>query len=114
LNNRNGFLLIELLIAGLLFIIALSAFTLLLKTGAKSIEALSHCQAARQTITAKMEALHILPFNQLAAENGKTFSDGKGEITAIPVTNDLFQLSIKLKWDSSKPPLEVQTLRSAY
>lgn len=114
MNNRKGFLLVEILAAGLLFILALSAFTLLLKTGAKNIDALARRQAAGQTITAKMEELHILPFNQLAAENGKTFSDGKGEILAAPMAPDLFLLSVKLNWDVNKPPLEAQTLRSAY
>ena len=114
MNNRKGFLLVQILVAGLLFILALSAFTLLLKTGAKNVDALARRQVAMQTLTAKMEELRVLPFNQLAAENGKTFSDGKGEIVAMPVASDLFRLSVKLNWDANKPPLEAQTLRSAY
>ncbi len=114
MNNRKGFLLVEILVAGLLFILALSVFNLLLKTGAKNIDALAHRQAALQELTTKMEGLRSLPFDQLAAENGRTFAEGKGEITATPAAPDLFLIYVKLNWDTNKPPIEAQTLRSAY
>jgi prepilin-type N-terminal cleavage/methylation domain-containing protein len=112
--NKKGFTLVELLVAAGLFLVATFAFGHLLKIGLDSIESAARLNQATYALQAEMEEIRTLPFEQLAALNGRAFAEGLGEIFVTPVLADLVSVKLELEWDPKKSPLILYTLRSNY
>jgi len=112
--NKKAFTLIEVLIAALLFLAATIGFAYILKYGAASVAKASELNQAAYTIESKMEEIRAMSFYSLPGLNGAVFAKGAGKIRVIPVLADLTQISLELKWDPSRLPLKLYTLRSNY
>jgi len=111
---KKGFTLIEVLIAALLFLAATIGFAYLLKYGAASVAKASELNQAAYNIESKMEEIRAMNFYHLPSLNGATFAKGAGKIKVISVLADLTQVSLELKWDPTRLPLKLITLRSKY
>ena len=87
--NRKGFTLIEILVAGALFITIIGGFNYLLKTAGAQSRAAAKLSAAVNLARGEMEKLRARP--------------GTDELEAIEVT---------VRWDARKPPVHLISLRS--
>ncbi len=112
--NKRAFTLIEVLVAALLFLAATIGFAYILKYGAASVAKASELNQAAYTIESKMEEIRSTSFYSLPSLSGRTFAMGAGKITVITVLANLTQISLELKWDPSRLPLKLYTLRSKY
>ncbi|MBU0671600.1 MAG: type II secretion system GspH family protein [Candidatus Margulisbacteria bacterium] len=112
--NKRGFTLIELIVATSLFLIAVASFSQLLKIAASSITAAERLNLATYEIQAEMEELRSLTFNQLYAQSGRSFAQGKGKIQVSPVLADLVRVELVLNWHPQKVPFNLSALRSKY
>lgn len=112
--NKQGFTLVELLVAGTIFIIATSAFTYGLRVCLSNYKSASALNKAIYTLQSETEKIKTVPFAQLIKIKGKTFAAGKGKVSVSALLPDLLKIKIELAWLDNKDPLEVYTLRSQY
>ena len=112
--NRKGFALIEILLAAALFVAVISTFSYLLKQAASTASSIDGLSRAIYTVRGQAEELRRIPFEDLPALNGGSFSMGSGEIHVLPLLPDLLTIQIDLKWDPKRPPLQIYTLRSKH
>jgi prepilin-type N-terminal cleavage/methylation domain-containing protein len=112
--NKRGFTLIELLVAAALFLLAVYAFSCLLKMGMATVDTASRLNHAVYAIQAKKEEIFSLPFNQLPSLHATTFANGAGKISVMSVLSDLVNIELELEWDPKRIPLKLYTLRSKY
>jgi len=95
--NRRGFTLIEVLVAGALFLIVLSFFTYVLKNAAGYVRKLETKSGELYRTRSELERIKRLPFTVLS-------SASSGEAQIVPVAEDLYLVRVKT----------VYTLRSRY
>ncbi|MFC1568091.1 prepilin-type N-terminal cleavage/methylation domain-containing protein [Candidatus Margulisiibacteriota bacterium] len=110
--NKQGFTLVELLLAAALFVAAVAGFNYLLKAGAVTVDSAARLSRAVYTLQTKMEEVRSYPFSYLTSLNGRTFAKDKGRISVAPVLADLVRVELELEWDPRKVPLKLTTLRS--
>jgi prepilin-type N-terminal cleavage/methylation domain-containing protein len=87
--NKKGFTLIEILVAGALFIVIIGGFNYLLKAAGAQSRAAQKLSLALNLARGEMEKLRSRP--------------GTAELEAIEVT---------VRWDARKPPVHLISLRS--
>ena len=95
--NRRGFTLIEVLVAGALFLTVLSSFTYVLKTAAGYVAKLEAKSGEVCRTRSELERIRKLPFAALAGASS-------GETQTVPVAAGLYLVRVKT----------VYTLRSSY
>ena len=105
--NNKGFTLVEVLVAGAIFLTVISAFVFLLKLSANyQVSVQSYSRAAHELRT-EMEKVRCAPFDGLP-----TVVSDKTKV--IPVSSDLFFIQTELTWHPKRAPLKLYTLRSRY
>ena len=112
--NRRGLTLIELLVATALFLMAVGAFSYVLKTGLASVDSAVRLNHAVYLLQAEKETILSLPFDRLPSLNASTFADGAGKIQIMPALSDLTNIQLELEWDPTKVPLRLHILRRKY
>jgi prepilin-type N-terminal cleavage/methylation domain-containing protein len=112
--NKQGFTLVELLVAVFLFLTAVTAFHYLLNSSAITTNSAAELQGAVATLNSQMEKIRSVPFGQLSSYNGQIFANGTGKASVVQVMADLTRIELQLTWDPDKAPLKLATLRSKY
>jgi prepilin-type N-terminal cleavage/methylation domain-containing protein len=95
--NRRGFTLIEVLVAGALFLTVLSSFTYVLKAAAGYVRKLETKSGELYYTRSELERIKQLPFAALSGASS-------GETQTLQVAGDLYLVRVKA----------VYTLRSRY
>ena len=95
--NRRGFTLIEVLVAGALFLTVLSSFTYVLKAAAGYVSRLETKSKEVYQTGSELERIRCLPFAALS-------SASSGETQIVQVADDLYFVRVKTMY----------TLRSRY
>ncbi|MBI5399613.1 prepilin-type N-terminal cleavage/methylation domain-containing protein [Candidatus Saganbacteria bacterium] len=114
MNKKNGFTLVELLISAFLCLIAVSAFSYLLKGSYNALSSAEHFSQAACQMRSMMESLRAKPFDQLPNQDNKSFAGGRGKIKIIPVFADLTKIQLELNWQPKRASLRLATLKSSY
>jgi len=114
LNNKNGFTLIEILVAVTLFLLATVSFTFVLQSAKTSANTTEVKQQAIYAVQATYEQLKLVPFNQLKNFDGLTFWQKQGKIEVKNLLADLLTVKIELAWHPQKNPIKLHSLRSKY
>ena len=112
--NKNGFTLVELLIAAAIFLTAVLAFGYLLNNGKLTVDSAARLNRAVYTLQAEAEKIRTYSFEQLPYLNNRHFAQGQGSIRVVSALADLVSVELTLNWDPNKVPLKLQTLRSKY
>ena len=95
--NRRGFTLVEVLVAGALFLTVLSSFTYALKTAAGYVAKLEAKSGELYRTRSELERIRRLPFAALA-------NASSGETQIVQVAADLYLVRVRTSY----------TLRSGY
>ena len=103
--NKSGFTLVEVLIAGALFVVVFSGFGFLLKTSVNYIRRERAGARAFYSARSEMERLRLVPFEALP-------SFSSGNVTILPMSDDLYLIDVKVK--DGMRSFQLTTLRSRY
>ncbi len=104
--NRRGFSLVEVLVAGAIFLACSLMMAQLLKAGLAFTGRAARLQHDTMKLQSEMEELRAMPASELLVYNGQTFASGEGEIVISAVSADLLSVALRLRG------LGLTTLRS--
>jgi Tfp pilus assembly protein PilV len=111
LNNKNGFTLVEILVAATLLITVLSAFSLLIKQAKESALYTRKYTGGIYQLRSQMERIRGSDINELQSMNGASFADGAGKIWVRQLSNDLISVDLELKWAPGRPGIHLLTFK---
>ena len=112
--GRQGFTLVELLVAAALLPVSLSIFLGIIRVSAEAYKREKISAINFYALRSQMEKLRITPFEQVAQSNGGAFLSGAGKIAITPLAADILKIELRLQPDPSRPPTTLYSLRSRY
>ena len=112
--NKSGFTIIELIVAFGLLLCLISAITIMTGQSKHSANASQERLKAVLLLHSKAEELSSQSFGYLAGQSTISFEQNKGLVKITKLNADLLKLSITYKYQTNKPALFLQTLRSLY
>jgi len=112
--GREGFTLVEIILAVSLFVLIISTFGFLLRRAGDAIASVDGLSHALYAARSEMEEIRQISFDKLLTLNGSVFCGGRGKILVIPVLADLLRIELELKWNPKRPAIRLYSLRSKY
>ena len=111
MNSKNGFTLVEILIAAALMMIGISAFSLLIKQTKEAALQTKKYTGGIYQLRSQMERMRKAAFSELQNMNGAPFASGTGKIWVRQLSNDLISVDLELKWDPDRPCIHLLTFK---
>ena len=109
MESRRGFTIIEILLAISAILIVTLAFFFLTKTCLSKQNYSEKFHSALGLAQKTMEEIKAASFEAIS---DKSFDKGKGTIIVTPIDPSLRDIFLSLKWQSSRPPIELETMRA--